>query len=142
MHYTRTCSFRGMAGFTMKIYHLFVTTNVLHYLQQAATVTAILSFFPGRFTRMTPLATFKELLTEGRLPDYWSSGSINSECSPFPNSVCVFFSSLTSCTFSSAVANFDMSTSRSESQMFRKTAHLFLLTDFYKRIRVHIRPQY
>ncbi|CAM9991754.1 unnamed protein product, partial [Scytosiphon promiscuus] len=40
----------------------------------AATMTAVLSFFPGEFTRLTPLTTFKELLKEGDLADTWSSG--------------------------------------------------------------------
>ncbi|CAM9400869.1 unnamed protein product, partial [Hapterophycus canaliculatus] len=40
----------------------------------AATMTAVLSFFPGEFTRLTPLTTFKELLREGSLADIWSSG--------------------------------------------------------------------
>lgn len=46
---------------------------------QAATMTAVLSFFPGEFTRLTPLTTFKELLREGGLADMWSSGFTESE---------------------------------------------------------------
>eukprot|EP00903_Cladosiphon_okamuranus_P009149 g8742.t1 len=44
----------------------------------AATMTAVLSFFPGRFTRLTPLTTFKELLREGDLSDTWISGFTDS----------------------------------------------------------------
>lgn len=39
----------------------------------------MLSFFPGRFTRLTPLTTFKELLEEGDLSDIWSSGFTDSK---------------------------------------------------------------
>ena len=39
----------------------------------------MLSFFPGQFTRLTPLTTFKELLSEGDLSDIWTSGFTDSE---------------------------------------------------------------
>ncbi|CAN0163431.1 unnamed protein product, partial [Ectocarpus sp. 12 AP-2014] len=40
----------------------------------AAAMTAVLSFFPGRFTRLTPLTTFKQLLSKGDLSSIWTSG--------------------------------------------------------------------
>eukprot|EP00904_Undaria_pinnatifida_P001073 jgi/Undpi1/10967/HiC_scaffold_30.g13268.m1 len=43
----------------------------------AASLTALLSFFPGRFTRQNPLATFRELLDEDDLPRHWISGNIS-----------------------------------------------------------------
>lgn len=42
-------------------------------------MTALLSFFPGKFTRLTPLSTFKELLKKGDLDEIWRDGFTGSE---------------------------------------------------------------
>ncbi|CAM9866036.1 unnamed protein product, partial [Laminaria digitata] len=44
----------------------------------AASLTAVLSFFPGKFTRHTPLVIFRDLLGDDGLPHDWTSGPMSS----------------------------------------------------------------
>lgn len=68
---------RACARLLNSLPHLRRSLRTIH--TKAATITAVLSFFPGQFTRLTPLSTFKELLSEGDLSDIWSSGFTDSE---------------------------------------------------------------
>lgn len=56
-----------------------------------ATVTAVLSYFPGEFTRTKPFATFENLLADGSLLDSYSAAPLGSIFLSLPVSIVIVF---------------------------------------------------